>query len=294
MTRDMLTCLLAVAMVATLAAGCSTYRTQGRERAAEVEGETELRERARATIARFRQQDPTLEDFFQNSYAFAVFPEVTKGGAGVGAAFGRGVVYRNGQLVGYARVQKGTVGATLGAMTFRELIFFEDEISYREFTEGTMELAAGFSAVAAANGAGASADYTGGVAVFTMPSGGLMIDISVGGQGFSFTPIEEIPGEPAPTTEIWIPEGGELPGEQPQQQQPAQPGQQQQQQPELELERGEEGPGIQLEQEEGQQPQNPQQDGDSATQPGTEPEGEPEAEPGTSPGQTEDATSLAG
>ena len=37
-------------------------------------------------------------------------------------------------------------------------------------------------------GASADADYSKGVAVFTMSSGGLMFEASIGGQGFDYVP----------------------------------------------------------------------------------------------------------
>jgi hypothetical protein len=42
------------------------------------------------------------------------------------------------------------------------------------------------SAVAITAGASADANYDGGVAVFTMPDGGLMFEASIGGQKFKY------------------------------------------------------------------------------------------------------------
>jgi len=38
--------------------------------------------------------------FFKNSYGYAVFPNIAKGGLGVGAAHGDGRVYEQGKYVG--------------------------------------------------------------------------------------------------------------------------------------------------------------------------------------------------
>jgi lipid-binding SYLF domain-containing protein len=59
-----------------------------------------------------------------------------------------------------------------------------------EFKRGNFEFGAQASAVAVTLGASADANYNGGVAVFTMASGGLMFEASVGGQRFTFTPSE--------------------------------------------------------------------------------------------------------
>ncbi len=49
--------------------------------------------------------------------------------------------------------------------------------------------AAQASAVAASAGTSANAKYQNGVAVFTLPKGGLMAEASVGGQKFGFEPF---------------------------------------------------------------------------------------------------------
>ena len=55
----------------------------------------ELENQAQQTIATFKQQDPTLSKFFRDSAGYAVFPTVTEGALGVGAAHGTGLVYQN-------------------------------------------------------------------------------------------------------------------------------------------------------------------------------------------------------
>src|ERR1700716_3323872 len=48
---------------------------------------------ANETISTFKKTDPGLARFFNSSVGYAVFPTVTKGGLGVGAAHGSGVLY---------------------------------------------------------------------------------------------------------------------------------------------------------------------------------------------------------
>ena len=70
---------------------------------------------------------------------------------------------------------------------YSQIIFFEDERALSEFTSGNFEFGAQASAVAVTAGASADADYSNGVAIFTMAKGGLMYEASVGGQKFSYT-----------------------------------------------------------------------------------------------------------
>jgi lipid-binding SYLF domain-containing protein len=146
--------------------------------------------------------------FFSHSYGYAVFPTVGKGGVVVGAAHGNGRVYAKGAWVGDASMTQVTVGAQLGGEAFSQIIFFEDERSFKEFTSGNFEfgaqaqavvITAGAQAQATTGGTGAgmnvgkdTADvkstYQKGMAVFTLAKGGLMYEASIGGQKFGYTP----------------------------------------------------------------------------------------------------------
>ena len=57
-----------------------------------------------------------------------------------------------------------------------------------DFKKGNYELGAQTSAVAIKKGASNNADFDMGVAVLTQTKGGLMFDVSLGGQKFTFEP----------------------------------------------------------------------------------------------------------
>jgi lipid-binding SYLF domain-containing protein len=84
-----------------------------------------------------------------------------------------------------------TVGAQLGGQTYSEVIFFENEKTFRDFQRGEFALAAGVSAVALSAGNARNAKYQSGVAIFTATKGGLMFEASVGGQKFSVKPLQQ-------------------------------------------------------------------------------------------------------
>jgi lipid-binding SYLF domain-containing protein len=143
--------------------------------------------------------------YFERSYGVAIFPTIGKGGLGVGGAHGKGWVFREGNLAGEASMTQLTIGFQAGGQAFSQVIFFEDEASYLNFTSGNFEFGAQASAVAINAGANASAstagganagagtaqakdDYTGGMAVFTIAKGGLMYEAALGGQKFNFKP----------------------------------------------------------------------------------------------------------
>jgi len=137
------------------------------------------------TIKSFKQKDSNLKLFFNKAYGYAVFPEVGKAGIGIGGAYGSGKVFKRGKAVANVKLTQLTIGFQLGGQVYSEVIFFKDKSALNKFLSGNFELGAQASAVALTTGASADADYSNGVAIFTMAKGGLMYEASVGGQKFS-------------------------------------------------------------------------------------------------------------
>jgi lipid-binding SYLF domain-containing protein len=157
------------------------------------------------TVALFKKAGASGR-FFNNSYGYAVFPTIGKGGVGIGGAYGKGRVYAKGKHVGDTSMSQLSIGFQLGGQGYSEIIFFEDERSFREFTKGNFEFGADASAVAITAAAGASANTTGssagasggkndattagkyhkGFATFTIVKGGLMYEAAIAGQKFSY------------------------------------------------------------------------------------------------------------
>jgi len=144
--------------------------------------------------------------FFDDCYGYVVFPSVGKGGIGIGAARGKGRVFRGAEAVGRATMTQLSVGLQLGGQVFSQIIFLQDQRAFDEFTSGSFEFEASASAVAITAGASASAGSSGssagasggkkdattagryykGMAVFTIAKGGLMYEASLAGQKFSY------------------------------------------------------------------------------------------------------------
>jgi lipid-binding SYLF domain-containing protein len=140
-------------------------------------------EEAKATMI---EKDAGMADWFNSSYAYAVFPNVGKGGIGIGGAHGNGIVYRGGAPVGKSELKQVTIGLQLGGQKFIEVVFFKDKTAYDDFTRGNYEFGAQASAVAFSASASADLAYNGGVAIVTMAEGGLMYEATVGGQKFEY------------------------------------------------------------------------------------------------------------
>jgi len=157
------------------------------------------------TITIFKKAGESAS-FFNNSYAYLVFPNVGKGGLGVGAAHGSGRAYEQGKYVGDVKLNQLSVGLQAGGQAFSQMVFFEDKHAFEDFTRGEFEFDATVQAVAITASATASAGSTGtnagaaggkndasttgkyrkGLAVFTVAKGGLMYQAAVAGQKFKY------------------------------------------------------------------------------------------------------------
>ena len=141
------------------------------------------------TLADMKTDDPSFGDFLDKTYGYVIFPTVGKGGFGVGASYGKGEVYEQAKMIGYADITQVTVGLQAGGQAFAEVIVFENKAALDQFVSNKYELAAQASAVALKSGAAANAKYTDGVAIFSYVKGGLMAEASLGGQRFNFSPV---------------------------------------------------------------------------------------------------------
>ena len=72
----------------------------------------------------FINSDGLLKNLFASARGYVIFPNVGKGGLGIGGAAGNGAVYENGVLIGMAKMKQLTIGFQWGGQAYREVIFF--------------------------------------------------------------------------------------------------------------------------------------------------------------------------
>lgn len=161
------------------------------------------------TIAEFRKA-PVVARYFDSAYGYAVFPTIGQGGIGIGAAHGRGQVYRQGTVTGITTLTEISIGLQFGGQAYSQVVFFQDARAYDDFTSGNFEFSAEASAIAVTAGAGAKAGSEGagaganvygidsaqadagyhkGMVVFTLAKGGLMYQATIAGQKYGFRPL---------------------------------------------------------------------------------------------------------
>jgi lipid-binding SYLF domain-containing protein len=149
----------------------------------------ELITKAHMTINEMQRTDPSISDMLANSAGYVVFPDVGAGGAVVGGAFGRGILFEHGQPTGYIELRQASVGLALGGQTYSELIVLRAPNNVEDVKAGAFKMGAGASAVALKSGVAAAGQFTGDVAIFVHSKGGLMAGVSIGGQRFGYRPL---------------------------------------------------------------------------------------------------------
>lgn len=141
-----------------------------------------------AALVRLYARDPGLKPFLRKAHAYVVFPAIGRAAAVIGGAFGKGEVFRQDNLIGYAAVGQLTLGVQLGGQTLTQIIAFETPQVLARFKQNRLRFAANASAVLVKAGAAASARYEKGAAVFVHSEGGMMLELAIGAQKFVFKP----------------------------------------------------------------------------------------------------------
>lgn len=170
--------LISVVGISFLAACATAPNTEDRR--------SDLRQKSNTALKLATTGHNSFDSLIRGAPGYVVFPAVGKGAAGVGGAYGRGIVYRNGRQIGYADLSQASVGLQLGGQSYTEILVFETVNALDKFLLGNFEFNAQATAVALRSGEGANAKFEDGVAVFTTDEAGLMFEAAVGGQKFSY------------------------------------------------------------------------------------------------------------
>ena len=64
--------------------------------------------------AEFIRVDGQMSNLFANAYGYVIFPNVGKGGVGIGGAAGNGTVFQGGAIIGKAKLTQVSIGFQWG------------------------------------------------------------------------------------------------------------------------------------------------------------------------------------
>jgi hypothetical protein len=164
-------------------------------------GSRSLDARAEAALGSMKSRDPGLPNLLDSAYAYAVFPDIEGRNKAIGseqpsgepgsvAAYGRGVLFEQGRMSGYVELNQSSIGGELGGQTFAELVVFQDRSVVEQLKAGTFELGVNTGSTPLTPGAAdaVATNFTGRIAVFTVPPPGLTAQLSASGQKLSYRP----------------------------------------------------------------------------------------------------------
>ncbi len=218
MKPSIISLLLLAALAAPMVTGCSTVSVAESKTSTTVPARRpamvyvanppltapnadDLATKAEQAIQAFTRANPELTNFFNRSVGFAVFPSVGKGGFIFGGEHGKGLVYEKGKPIGQATLTGINLGAQVGGQSFSAVIFFETAEALANFKQNRArcissrrninvrhEMSTELGAVAFSAGVSKDARYQDGVALFSLPRTGLMVQATVGSQNLEFKP----------------------------------------------------------------------------------------------------------
>jgi lipid-binding SYLF domain-containing protein len=169
--------------------GMISEKTSGIVSGAHKELETNriLHKDVKAALVWIEEQYPQFKKAIDQAYGYAVFPSVGRAGLVLGGAYGKGEVFEQNKLVGYAGIIQVTIGVQVGGETFTAAVLFDDKSGLERFKQGKTGFAASAAAVIIKAGAETANSYQSDK-VYIFSEGGLLIDAAIGGQKVIFKP----------------------------------------------------------------------------------------------------------
>ena len=150
-----------------------------------------LQERAEQAIERMQTKVERSLPYFEDAYAMAVWPGITRVAVGFGGAYGKGVVIEQGEAVGTVSYWQGSSGIQAGAKNFVLILFFKDKQSLEDLKLGKIQFTGQAGVDAATFGAAGTPTYNEGVAIIPLTNLGLMAEFSAAGTKYNYKPYKK-------------------------------------------------------------------------------------------------------
>ena len=157
----------------------------------EAEEGNRLQERAEKAINRVRTEVERSHPYFEDAYAIAVWPGITRVALGFGGAYGKGVVIEQGKAVGTVKYSQFSSGIQAGAKNFVLIIFFKDKEALDGLKRNDTQFTGQVGIDVATFGAAGTPAYNEGVALIPLTNLGLMGELSAAGVWFRYKPDSE-------------------------------------------------------------------------------------------------------
>lgn len=179
--------LLLPGVLIVLCSACSSTASKGPVSESEYR---ELSSAAEEALAQFRNPDLDLSDYFQSAHGYAVYPTVLRLGFGAGGAIGSGFLFEQEELVGQSQVWQFMYGLVAGGQVYSQIVFFKNKESLDQFKSGSFEFVGHAGVAVLQYGASSLPAFSSDVALFSLTKFGLIVELTPGGMGFSFAPLQ--------------------------------------------------------------------------------------------------------
>jgi len=140
-------------------------------------------------IVQVKERIPRSQPFFEDAYAMAVFPSVTRVGFGFGGAAGRGFVIEGDTIIGTTRFWQFTSGIQAGARNFSMVVLFKDKAALEYYKTGKAQFMGQAGLAVWNKGVAGTPAFNDGVAIFTVTRAALMGEFTISGAKMTYKPL---------------------------------------------------------------------------------------------------------
>ena len=149
-----------------------------------------LETRAAKAIEKMKAKVERSHPYFEDAYAYAVWPGITRVAFGFGGAYGKGLVVEQDEAVGTVSYWQGSSGIQAGLKNFVLVLFFKDRESLESLKRGEMQFTGQAGVDVATFGAAGTPTYNEGVAIIPVTKLGLMVEFSAAGTKYNYKPYK--------------------------------------------------------------------------------------------------------
>lgn len=150
-----------------------------------------LQERAEKAIGKVRDKVERSHPYFEDAYAMAVWPGITRVALGFSGAYGKGVVIEQGKAVGTVSYWQFGSGIQAGAKNFTLIIFFKDKAALEGLQRNDTQFTGQAGIDVFKFGLAGTPAYNEGVALIPLTNLGLMGEFSAAGVWFRYRPYSD-------------------------------------------------------------------------------------------------------
>ena len=150
-----------------------------------------LETRAANAIEKMKSKVERSHPYFEDAYAIAVWPGITRFAFGFGGAYGKGLVIEQHKAVGTVSYWQGSSGIQAGLKNFVLVVFFKDKESLESLKRGEIQFTGQAGIDVATFGAAGTPTYNEGVAIIPLTNLGLMAEFSAAGTKYNYRPYKK-------------------------------------------------------------------------------------------------------